>query len=95
MNDHIKVTLQKKIRALQKFSLEYKKFRIWRKQTFLVRLENPSKTAIKKKYQTKSNFTKSSGCLPIAPCFDSKLKFSYNFFDQSESSLCKLKAFHK
>ena len=48
MNDHIKVTLQKKIRALQKFSLECKKFRIWRKQTFLVCLENPSKTAIKK-----------------------------------------------
>ena len=47
-NNHIKV-----IRALQYFSLECQKLRIWIKQTFLVRLKNPSKTvATKNQSQT-------------------------------------------
>ena len=56
MIDHIKV-IQQKTRALQYFSLECERCRIWIKQTILVCLKNPNKTAIKK---SKSDFTKSS-----------------------------------
>ena len=55
--------------------LECRKFSIWSKQTFWSSSKIQTKQQQKKQ---KSDFSKSSQYLPIAHCFDSKLKFLFN-----------------
>ena len=66
MIDHIKVTQQKKLEHCNKFLLNVKSlgFGINRHFCFVSKIQ-----AKQQKYQTKSDFTKSSRYLPIAPCF--------------------------
>ena len=92
MIDHIKV-IQQKTRALQYFSLECERCRIWIKQTILVWLKNPNKTAIKK---IKVRLHKKQ----LIPSYCTLLWFkteilAHKFFDQNEYSLWKPKIFHK
>ena len=80
----------KKIRALQYFCLECQKFRIWSKQTFLVWVKNPSKTATTKNQRLYKKQWMPSYCTLF--WFKTEI-LAYQFFGQSENSLCKLKAY--